>query len=51
MFNQLYNGFSLWAFQLKNYIHSEVIQLQPHEYCVMATFTISIGFVLLSGRR
>lgn len=51
MFNQLVNGFSLWIFQLKSFISGRMLDLQPQEYCVMATFIISIGFVLLSGRR
>jgi hypothetical protein len=43
--------FLMWTVQVERYIRSEVVDLQPHEYCIGAVFVIAIGFVLLSGRR
>lgn len=51
MLNQMKNGFTIWAYQVKQYIRSEIIDLDPQEYCVLATLGIAVGFVLLSGRR
>ncbi len=51
MFQQVKNGVMQWGFEVKTYLQNEVVDLEPHEYCVLATFTIAIGFVLLSGRR
>lgn len=51
MFQQIKTSFLQWSFEVKTYLGNEVVDLEPHEYCVLATFTIAIGFVLLSGRR
>ena len=51
MFHQLKTGVMRWGFEVKTYLRNEVVDLEPHEYCVLATFIIAIGFVLLSGRR
>lgn len=51
MFYQLKSSFMLWAYQVKHHLLDGVLDLNPQEYCVLATFIISIGFVLLSGRR
>ncbi|MCA9049171.1 MAG: hypothetical protein KDA89_10615 [Planctomycetaceae bacterium] len=44
-------AFTLWTVQMKSLLRNEVVDLDPHEYCIGAVFLISIGFVLLSGRR
>ena len=45
------NHFLHWVYQIKQIMRTEFLDLEPHEYCIGAVFVISIGFVLLSGRR
>lgn len=36
-----------WAMEVNGIIRSELVDLDPHEYCIGAVFVIAIGFVLL----
>lgn len=51
MFTQLKTEFLLWTMQLNAFMQDRLGHLQPIEYCIGATFVITIGFVMLSGRR
>lgn len=51
MISQLKTDFLVWSVQVKRYMQSEFVDLQPQEYCIGAVFVIAIGFVLLSGRQ
>lgn len=51
MLFELKTSFLLWTVQVQRYLRSEVIDLEPHEYCIGAVFVIAVGFVMLSGRR
>ena len=51
MFFKIRMAFSLWTMQMKGLLHNQVIDLDPHEYCIGAVFVIAIGFVLLNGRK
>ncbi|MEZ6125903.1 MAG: hypothetical protein R3C49_22475 [Planctomycetaceae bacterium] len=51
MLTGLKNEFLAWTVQMESYMRRELVDLQPHEYCIGAVLGISIGFVLLSGRR
>ncbi|MCA9082964.1 MAG: hypothetical protein KDA81_02860 [Planctomycetaceae bacterium] len=51
MWLKIQSAFVLWTVQLKQLLRNEVVDLEPHEYCIGATFVIAIAFVLLSGRR
>ena len=43
--------FTKWVVDLNRLIRTEVVDLEPHEYCIGAVFVIAVGFLLLSGRR
>ncbi len=51
MYYQVKNAVRAWSYEINQYVRDEVMDLEPHEYCVGAVFVIAIGFVLLSGRR
>lgn len=51
MFVEVKTRFLMWTIQVQRYLRSEVVDFEPHEYCIGAVFVIAIGFVLLSGRR
>lgn len=51
MFRQLSNSFRSWTSEVGHFVESEFGVWDPMHYCLMATFTIVIGYVMLSGRR
>lgn len=51
MFATLKQDFLIWTGEVSQILREQVIDLDPHEYCIGAVFVISIGYVLLSGRN
>jgi len=51
MLSEVKSTVFLWSLQMQRYLRNELIDLEPHEYCIGAVFVIAIGFVLMSGRR
>ena len=41
------NHVTQWASDVKRLISDQVVDLEPHEYCVGAVFIIAIGHLLL----
>ncbi|MEQ9412053.1 MAG: hypothetical protein RIK87_30355 [Fuerstiella sp.] len=51
MLSTIKREFVLWTIEINRLICEEIVDLDPHEYCIGAVLLIAVGFMLLSGRQ
>lgn len=47
MFTSIKQAVFVWAMDINRIIREEVVDLEPHEYCIGAVFIIAVGVVTL----